>query len=104
MAGYEQVMPITNDGGGHSGAYLPGRVAMRARASCRSFVPETRCVDSLYVRVADVRAAAERARTSGGRVLIEPTTLRRAVVAIVADPYGRTDRHPHSSIRAETPQ
>ena len=60
-------MPITNDGGGHSGAYL-WQVAMRARASCRSFVPELGRLDT-YVRVADVRAVAER-RASGGRVLI----------------------------------
>jgi uncharacterized protein len=87
VAGYEQVMPITNDGGGHSGAYLLAGGYARA-GIMQKLRPGSSAAWIPYVRVADVRAAAERARTAGGRVLIEPTTLRRAVVAIVADPTG----------------
>jgi predicted enzyme related to lactoylglutathione lyase len=41
-----------------------------------------------YVRVADAKAAADRARAAGGTVLVEPVSLGRAVVAIIADPTG----------------
>lgn len=41
-----------------------------------------------YVRVADAKAAADKARAAGGRVLMEPVALDRAIVAIIADPTG----------------
>lgn len=41
-----------------------------------------------YVRVADVQAAVEKARKAGGKVIMDPVTLRRAVVAIIEDPTG----------------
>lgn len=41
-----------------------------------------------YVRVADAAAAVDRARAAGGRVLLEPTPVGAASVAIIADPTG----------------
>jgi predicted enzyme related to lactoylglutathione lyase len=41
-----------------------------------------------YVRVADARVAVEAAKGAGGKVLMDPVALKRAVVAIIADPTG----------------
>jgi predicted enzyme related to lactoylglutathione lyase len=41
-----------------------------------------------YVRVADAKVAVEKARAAGGKVLREPVGMKRAIVAIVADPTG----------------
>jgi len=41
-----------------------------------------------YVRVVDAKAAVEKARAAGGKVLREPVSMKRATVAIVADPTG----------------
>jgi predicted enzyme related to lactoylglutathione lyase len=41
-----------------------------------------------YVRVVDAKAAVEKARAAGGKVLREPVGMKRAIVAIVADPTG----------------
>jgi len=41
-----------------------------------------------YVRVADAKAAVEKARAAGGKILREPVSMKRAIVAIVADPTG----------------
>jgi len=41
-----------------------------------------------YVRVVDAKAAIEKARAAGGTVLREPVGMKRAIVAIIADPTG----------------
>ena len=41
-----------------------------------------------YLRVADAKAAADKARAAGGKVLREPVGVGRAIVAVVADPTG----------------
>jgi hypothetical protein len=41
-----------------------------------------------YVRVLDAKAAVEKARAAGGKVLREPVGMKRAIVAVVADPTG----------------
>jgi hypothetical protein len=41
-----------------------------------------------YVRVADVKAVAEKARAAGGKTLREPRSIGDAVVAVIADPTG----------------
>lgn len=41
-----------------------------------------------YIRVADAKATTEMARAAGGRVLREPMSVGRAVVAVLADPTG----------------
>jgi hypothetical protein len=41
-----------------------------------------------YLRVADARAATDKARAAGGKVIREPVSLGRVVVAIIADPTG----------------
>lgn len=41
-----------------------------------------------YVRVVDAKAAVEKARAAGGTVLREPVSMKRAILAIVADPTG----------------
>jgi len=41
-----------------------------------------------YVRVADARATAERARAAGGKVAREPMSIGRATVAVIVDPTG----------------
>ena len=41
-----------------------------------------------YVRVVDAKAAVEKVRAAGGKVLREPVSMKRAIVAIVADPTG----------------
>jgi predicted enzyme related to lactoylglutathione lyase len=41
-----------------------------------------------YVRVADATLAVSRARAAGGRVLLEPTAVGAASVAIIVDPTG----------------
>jgi predicted enzyme related to lactoylglutathione lyase len=41
-----------------------------------------------YLRVADAKAAIDKALAAGGKVIREPVTLGRVIVAIVADPTG----------------
>jgi len=41
-----------------------------------------------YLRVADAKAATDKARAAGGKVIREPVTLGRVIVAIIADPTG----------------
>ena len=41
-----------------------------------------------YVRVEDAKATAAAARAAGGKVLREPVSMGRAVVAVIADPTG----------------
>jgi hypothetical protein len=41
-----------------------------------------------YLRVADAAATVSKARAAGGKVIREPVSLGRAIVAIIADPTG----------------
>ncbi len=41
-----------------------------------------------YVRVADAQAAVDKARSAGGKVIMNPVALKHAVVAIIEDPTG----------------
>ena len=41
-----------------------------------------------YLRVTDAAAAVSKARAAGGKVIREPVSLGRAIVAIIADPTG----------------
>lgn len=85
VAGY-QALPLEQQGprsGAHlvSGGYVRAGVMLKhdARASA-VWLP--------YVRVADAKACADKARAAGGKVLREPVDMGRAIVAIVADPTG----------------
>jgi predicted enzyme related to lactoylglutathione lyase len=64
-----------------SGGYARAGILEKAKASATPvWLP--------YVRVADAKAATDRARAAGGKVLIEPVSLERATVAVIADPTG----------------
>jgi predicted enzyme related to lactoylglutathione lyase len=85
VVGYE-LRPLPADGerrGVHlvSGGHARAGVMQREDA-------KTTAVWLPYVRVTDARAATERARAAGGRVLREPQAVGAATVAIVADPTG----------------
>jgi hypothetical protein len=41
-----------------------------------------------YLRVADAKAAIDKARAAGGKIIREPVSLGRVIVAIIADPTG----------------
>jgi len=85
VAGYE-VAQMPDDGPRHgvrlvSGGYARAGILEKAKASATPvWLP--------YVRVADAKAATDRARAAGGKVLIEPVSLERATVAVIADPTG----------------
>jgi predicted enzyme related to lactoylglutathione lyase len=85
VGGYE-VLPLEGDAvrsGAHlvSGGYVRAGI-MQKRSS------RTSTVWLPYIRVADARAVAEKARVAGGKVVLEPMSLQQAIVAIVADPTG----------------
>ena len=85
VAGYE-VVPLQADGP-RSGAHLVA--AGYARAGVMRLNDERATAVWLpYVRVADARGAADRARAAGGKVLREPASIGGAVVAVIADPTG----------------
>ena len=85
VAGYE-VTPAPGDEARHgvhlsAGGYLRAGIMQKNDARATTvWVP--------YVRVADAKAATEKARAAGGKVVYEPTDLGRAIVAIVMDPTG----------------
>jgi predicted enzyme related to lactoylglutathione lyase len=85
VAGY-QVVPLEQDGprsGAHllSGNYVRAGVMQKRDARVSAvWLP--------YLRVADVKATADKVRAAGGKVLREPVSMGRAIVAIVADPTG----------------
>ena len=85
VAGY-QVLPLPDTGPRHgvhlvSGGYVRAGVMQKAGARDSAvWLP--------YVRVADAKAAADKARAAGGKVLREPVSIGRAIVAIIADPTG----------------
>jgi uncharacterized glyoxalase superfamily protein PhnB len=45
-------------------------------------------VDGAWIAVDDVRAAADRARESGGRILTEPSDEGHGFMARIEDPFG----------------
>ena len=85
LAGYE-VRPTAAEGlrkGVHllaGGVVRAGIMEKRDRSDTPVWLP--------YVRVADARATAAAAPTAGGKVLVAPVDVGRAVVAVVADPTG----------------
>ena len=85
VVGYETV-PLTQEGprtGVHlvAGGYArAGIMQKQSKATSSTWLP--------YIRVADAKTSAEKARQAGGKVLVAPMDLNRAVVAIVADPTG----------------
>lgn len=85
VAGYE-VLPLQQEGV-RSGVHLVSGGYVRAGIMQKHDARET-AAWLPYVRVADATAATDKARAAGGRVIREPVTLRRVVVAIIADPTG----------------
>jgi predicted enzyme related to lactoylglutathione lyase len=85
VMGYE-VLPLPDDGA-RQGVHLVSGGFVRAGIMHKeddrlstAWLP--------YVRVADAKAAVEKARAAGGKVLREPVGMKRAIVAIIADPTG----------------
>jgi predicted enzyme related to lactoylglutathione lyase len=89
VVGYE-VQPVatngeatTRTGGVHllsGGVLRAGIMPRRDGKTTSAWLP--------YVRVSDAAQAVARARSAGGRVLLEPTPVGAASVAIIADPTG----------------
>ena len=85
VAGY-QALPLEQEGlrsGVHlvSGNYVRAGIMQKHDAGVSAvWLP--------YLRVADAKAAADKARAAGGKVVREPVNLGRAIVAIFADPTG----------------
>jgi predicted enzyme related to lactoylglutathione lyase len=85
LAGYE-VRPTAADGlrkGVHlvaGGFVRAGIMEKRNKSDTPVWLP--------YVRVADAQATAAAAPAAGGKVLVAPVDVGRAVVAVIADPTG----------------
>jgi predicted enzyme related to lactoylglutathione lyase len=85
VVGYE-VLPLQQEGlrkGMHlvSGGFVRAGIMQKMDARNSSvWLP--------YLRVADAAAAVSKARAAGGKVIREPVSLGRAIVAIIADPTG----------------
>jgi uncharacterized protein len=85
VVGYE-TLPIADDGP-RSGVHLlaggfarAGIMQKGSKKSSSTWLP--------YIRVTDAHASAAIAKAAGGTVLMEPITMNRATVAIIADPTG----------------
>lgn len=85
VVGYE-VHPVQLDGL-RSGAHLVSGSYARAGVMQKND-PRATSVWLPYVRVADAKLAADKARAAGGKVLREPVSVGRAVAAVIADPTG----------------
>jgi hypothetical protein len=85
VAGYE-VLPLEQEGL-RSGAHLVSGGYIRAGVM-QKHDPRVSAVWLPYLRVADAKATADKARAAGGKVLREPVSMGRLIVAIVADPTG----------------
>jgi len=85
VAGY-QALPFEQEGL-RSGAHLVSSGYVRAGVMHKHDA-RVSAVWLPYLRVADAKATVDKARTAGGKVLREPVSLGRAIVAIVADPTG----------------
>jgi hypothetical protein len=85
VVGYE-VLPLQQEGlrkGVHlvSGGFVRAGIMQKKDARDSSvWLP--------YLRVADAAATVSKARAAGGKVIREPVSLGRAIVAIIADPTG----------------
>ena len=85
VVGYE-VLPLQQEGlrkGVHlvSGGFVRAGIMQKKDARDSSvWLP--------YLRVADAVATVSKARAAGGKVIREPVSLGRAIVAIIADPTG----------------
>jgi predicted enzyme related to lactoylglutathione lyase len=85
VVGYD-VVPLEKEGlrnGAHlvSGGFVrAGVMEKHDKRASATWLP--------YVRVADARAATDKARSAGGKIIREPMGLGRAIVAIIADPTG----------------
>jgi predicted enzyme related to lactoylglutathione lyase len=85
VVGYD-IQPLQLDGT-RSGVHLVSGGHVRA-GIMQKLDPRETVVWLPYLRVADAKAAADKARAAGGRVLREPVVLKRAIVAVIADPTG----------------
>jgi predicted enzyme related to lactoylglutathione lyase len=85
VIGYE-VLPLQQEGL-RKGVHLVSGGFVRAGIMKKSDARET-SVWLPYLRVADVAAAISKARAAGGKIIREPVSLGRAIVAIIADPTG----------------
>ena len=85
VAGYT-VVPLEQEGL-RSGAHLVSGGYVRA-GIMQKHDNRVSAVWLPYLRVADAKATADKARAAGGKVLREPVRLGQSIVAIVADPTG----------------
>lgn len=85
VAGY-QVLPLEQEGL-RSGAHLVSGGYVRAGVM-QKHDPRVSAVWLPYLRVADAKSTADKARAAGGKVLREPVSMGRLIVAIIADPTG----------------
>ena len=83
--GYETV-PVADDGP-RSGVHLVSGGFARAGIMLKQN-PTTSSTWLPYVRVADAKASAAKVVQAGGKVLLQPLAMKRATVAIIADPTG----------------
>jgi uncharacterized protein len=85
VVGYE-VVPLEKEGlreGAHlvSGGFVRAGIKQKHdKQATTTWLP--------YLRVADAKAATDKARAAGGKVIREPVALGRVIVAIIADPTG----------------
>ena len=85
VVGYE-VLPLQQEGL-RKGVHLISGGFVRAGIMQKKDVRDS-SVWLPYLRVADAAATARKARAAGGKVIREPVSLGRAIVAIIADPTG----------------
>jgi predicted enzyme related to lactoylglutathione lyase len=89
VIGYE-TQPVATNGENatrNGGVYLMAEGLLRAGIMPRQD-PKASSVWLPYVRVANVAQTAARAQAAGGKVLIAPTPVGEASVAVIADPTG----------------
>mgnify|MGYP001066250270 CR=1 FL=1 len=85
VVGYE-VLPLQQEGL-RKGVHLVSGGFVRAGIMQKKDVRDS-SVWLPYLRVADAAATVSKARAAGGKVIREPVSLGRAIVAIIADPTG----------------
>jgi len=85
VVGYE-VLPLQQEGL-RKGVHLVSGGFVRAGIMQKNDARDS-AVWLPYLRVADAAAAVSKARAAGGKIIREPVSLGRAIVAIIADPTG----------------
>jgi uncharacterized protein len=85
VVGYD-VLPLQQEGL-RDGVHLVSGGFVRAGIMQKKDVRDS-SVWLPYLRVADAAATVSKARAAGGKVIREPVSLGRAIVAIIADPTG----------------